>query len=233
MSGRFSPEVDAALREAGWTPDRRLPAEDIAAMRRAVADRMGTFGGRLDDSNAADPVLAEFGGLVIDGGRDGVDLAPRPFVLDPTLAAGSVETLIDVGRAMGTLLYPLGVEGLDEAVLAITNSGKIVSVDPTGEWLLGDTVEEALDVLVTGRRPRRVAPGNGRQPLWQPPPATEPDDLLPLGPSSARSERPSSCRARRPTCTTSGCRTRSPGSACSPPPAPATRASSRSPTGAG
>jgi hypothetical protein len=170
MSDRFTPAVEAALRAAGWRPGRQLDDGTLAEMRRAVAQQAGLFGGRLHSSGHADRALAEFGGLVVDGDGPGVDLGPRPFALDPTMAAHSVETLVDAGRALGTDLYPLGVEGLDEAVLAIASHGEVLAIDPVGEWSLGRTVEEALETLVTGRRPRPATPSGERRPGWLPPP---------------------------------------------------------------
>lgn len=171
MSERFSAPVEAVLREAGWYPGRRLSDDEIAAMRRGFATGRGRFGGRIGGAYLADAVLREFGGLVIAGPGPGLEINPRPFAIDPSLAAYYNETLIDVGRAMRVRLYPLGVEGMDEAVLAITDLGKIISVDPTGEWLLGDSFDEALDLLITGRHPRPVKPSDGRTPPpWQPPP---------------------------------------------------------------
>ncbi|GAB3813896.1 SUKH-3 domain-containing protein [Micromonospora zhanjiangensis] len=164
MADRFNPEVEAALRDAGWTPGRHLSPDAVTAMHRAVAAGRGRYDGQLTSAYLADPVLAEFGGLVIARDGAGVDLNPRPFAIDPSLAVRNVETLIDVGRAMGSTLYPLGVEGMDEAVLAITDQGKVISIDPVGEWFLGNTFDEALDTLVTGRTPRPVGPEDGRTP---------------------------------------------------------------------
>jgi hypothetical protein len=157
VTGRFAPEVEAVLRAAGWHPDRQLPAAEVAAMRRAAGQHTGRYGGRLPDHSFADPVLAEFGGLALP--------APRPVTLNPARAARHVETLIDVGRALGVAVQPLGVEGADEAVLAVTDLGSVIAVDPTGEWLLGRTIEEALATLITGRRARPATAGGSRQPL--------------------------------------------------------------------
>jgi hypothetical protein len=181
MSERFAPDVEAALRDAGWQPGRKLDAEALAEMHRAVSARSGVFGGKLTVSFAADPVLAEFGGLVIGGDREGLQVSPRPFAIDPTMAAHSVETLIDAGRALGTQLYPVGVEGDEDAVLAIASTGAVIAVDPVGEWLLGDTFDEALETLVTGRAPRLLGTGGIHEPDWLPPPPEElaQGDLLP------------------------------------------------------
>ncbi|MEJ3743610.1 SUKH-3 domain-containing protein [Actinomycetes bacterium KLBMP 9797] len=172
MSERFTPAVEAALRAAGWHPGRRLSPDRLAEYRRAVA-RPGLLGGRLWTAiGLPDRVLEEFGGLVLEGGA-GVDLNPRPFALDPTMAAHSVDTLIDAGRALGTPLIPLGVEGLDEAVLALTDQGEVLAIDPIGEWSLGATIEEALDTLVTGRHPRPATPAGDRRPAWLAPSTAE------------------------------------------------------------
>ncbi|MDQ7907792.1 SUKH-3 domain-containing protein [Phytohabitans sp. ZYX-F-186] len=169
MAERFTPPVENALRAAGWYPGRRLPDEELAGLRRAVFARTGVFGGRLRPSVHADRALAEFGGLVVDAGRPGVDLNPRPFALDPALAAASVETLIDAGRALGASLFPIGVEGMDEAVLAIADHGEVLAIDAVGEWSLGATLEAALDTLVTGGQPSPAKPVHERRPDWEPP----------------------------------------------------------------
>lgn len=160
MISRFTPEVEDSLQAAGWFPGRRLDPEVLAAMRSAISRQSNRYGGRLAVFPAAEEVLAEFGGLVIGGDRPGVDVNPRPFALDPTLVAHQVETLLDVGRALGVRVCPLGVEGLDEAVLAITEPGAVLAIDPIGEWLLGNTIDEALDVLVTGNAARPMGPGD-------------------------------------------------------------------------
>jgi SUKH-3 immunity protein len=160
VTGRFSREVEESLQAAGWFPGRRLDPEILAAMRSAITRHSSRYGGRLAVFPAAEEVLAEFGGLVLGGDRPGVEVNPRPFALDPTLVAHQVETLLDVGRALGVRVCPLGVEGLDEAVLAITEPGAVLAVDPTGEWLLGNAIDEALDLLVSGHAARPVGPGD-------------------------------------------------------------------------
>jgi hypothetical protein len=160
VTGRFTREAEDSLQAAGWFPGRRLDPEILAAMRSAIARQSGRYGGRLTVFPAAEEALAEFGGLVIGGDRAGIEVSPRPFALDPTLVAHQVETLLDVGRALGVRVCPLGVEGLDEAVLAITEPGAVLAIDPIGEWLLGNTIDEALDLLVTGHAARPVGPGD-------------------------------------------------------------------------
>jgi hypothetical protein len=160
VSSRFTHAVEDALQAAGWFPGRRLDPGALAAMRSAIGRASGRSGGRLAVFPAAEEALAEFGGLVIGGDRVGVEVNSRPFALDPALVAHQVETFLDVSRALGVRVCPLGVEGLDEAVLAITEPGAVLAIDPIGEWLLGNTIEEALDLLVTGHAARPVGPGD-------------------------------------------------------------------------
>jgi hypothetical protein len=180
---RFRPEVAAALRAAGWFPGRRLEPETLAALQQEIGRHHGRFGARLASCPpAAAQALAEFGGLTVGTDRPGTDLNPRPFALDPTMVADSVETLVDAGRAVQTGLYPLGVEGLDEAILAINYLGQVLAIDAAGEWFLGDSIEAALDTLITGRQPARVG-DDGRWPgrVWDSSTAGDPGDRRPIG----------------------------------------------------
>jgi hypothetical protein len=164
---RFSPGVEAALLAAGWYPGRQIGADTLAAIHREIAVHQSRYGGTLRTSPAADRALAEFGGLALGGDRPG-ELNTRPFALDPTLARYAVATLIDAGRALGTPLYPLGVEGMDDAVLAINPLGQVFALDATGDWFLGDDPDAALETLVTGRLPALVG-DDGRWPgrVWE------------------------------------------------------------------
>ncbi|MFC7548801.1 SUKH-3 domain-containing protein [Plantactinospora sp. GCM10030261] len=179
MSERFNEPVEAALRAAGWFPGRRISDAEVARMREGFESGAGPLDARLTSFDVADSAIAEFGGLVIAGDPPGAELSPRPFAIDPTLAAHSMATLVDAGRAVNSALYPLGVEGLDEAVLAITEQGTVLAIDPIDDWLLGDTLDDALDLLITGRRPRPVSPDDLRTPRWLPPPADSPDGSTP------------------------------------------------------
>lgn len=179
---RFSPRVEAALLAAGWYPGRQLAADTLAAIHREIAAHQSRYGGTLRTSQAADQALTEFGGLALGGDWPG-EVNPRPFALDPTLARYAVETLIDLGRAIGTPLYPLGVEGMDEAILAINPLGQVFAIDATGDWFLGDDPDAALETLITGRSPARVA-DDGQWPgrVWdQSSDRGDPDEILPIG----------------------------------------------------
>jgi hypothetical protein len=86
-------------------------------------------------------------------------LAPTPFLLDPRCGLHQPRTLADLGRALGTRLAPLGEELYGQALLAVDETGRVFSLDATGEWYLGATVDQALAVLVLGLAPERLHAG--------------------------------------------------------------------------
>ncbi|MER6913159.1 SUKH-3 domain-containing protein [Streptomyces sp. NPDC000594] len=153
---RFPVAVDAALREAGWQPGRwdiKL-AEHWADTLRAYESPAGH---RHTVSPAAVEAWAEFGGLRITAPGPGRQTAPPVVLVEPLAGLHMARTLADLGRALETEVAPLGVEGDDQAVLAIDAAGRVYSVDHTGDWYLGPDVETALTGLVTGLLPRRLS----------------------------------------------------------------------------
>ncbi|KWW99243.1 hypothetical protein LI90_877 [Carbonactinospora thermoautotrophica] len=155
MSERFSPEVAQVLRDHGWFEGRRVEEPTSQAVQ-IVCGYVGRAGERHQPFPAVVEALNEFGGLYVTQDGPGRDLARRPFAIDPTLAAATPETLADFGRVIGARLFPLGIEGDYQAILAVDEHGRVFSLDHAGEWHLGDSVAEALTTLVTGRQPARV-----------------------------------------------------------------------------
>ncbi|WP_035857274.1 SUKH-3 domain-containing protein [Cryptosporangium arvum] len=152
---RFPSEVETVLREAGWNDGRHVP--DVAAETiRAVIGRTAANGARHLAFPAAEQALLEFGALYVDQDGPGVALRRRPFAIDPAMVPPCAATLQAFGRALGVSLFPLGVEGDDDAVLAIDEYGRVFSLDDGGEWFLGEDVPAALTTLVTGVQPPRV-----------------------------------------------------------------------------
>jgi hypothetical protein len=169
MAGRFSARAEAALRDAGWEPGRSVPGPTETAIAQ-VCQVTGDGGGRHRPFPAAVAALTEFGGLTVDpegadAGSPGGPVARRPFALDPTLAASTADTLADVGRLLDVRLFPLGVEGDLETVLAIDEAGRVFAIDHAGEWFLGGSLDEAIETLVHGREPSRVYDDGGWDPL--------------------------------------------------------------------
>jgi hypothetical protein len=152
---RFPTEVETVLRASGWTEGRQVPETSAEAIR-IVCAQPGADGSRHVPFPAAEVALAEFGGIFVRQDEPGAELRRRPFALDPTMAAATAATLADLGRLLGTKLFPLGVEGDGDAVLAIDEQGRVFAIDHAGEWFLGPTLEAALATLITGLEPPRV-----------------------------------------------------------------------------
>ncbi|WP_406189653.1 SUKH-3 domain-containing protein [Streptomyces anulatus] len=154
-STRFPVAVDAALREAGWEPGRWdiRQAEEWADALRSHASPAGHQHAVFP---AAVEAWAEFGGLLITASAPGRHIAPAAVRIDPLSGLHLARTLGDLGRALETEVSPLGAEGEEQAVLAIDTEGRVYSIDHTGDWFLGQDIDEALATLVTGTQPSRL-----------------------------------------------------------------------------
>lgn len=155
MTSPLSPEALADLRAAGWEPGRTVE-EPTAEAIHITCSHTGRDGQRHEPFPAAVAALTEFGGLAAGTDRPGREVAPQPFVIDPTLAAATTETLANLGELLGTRLFPLGLHGELEAVLAIDEHGRVFAIDDTGDYFIAPTIHTALDALLTGAAPHRL-----------------------------------------------------------------------------
>ncbi|MFD7894336.1 SUKH-3 domain-containing protein [Streptomyces sp. NPDC059568] len=155
---RFPVPVDAALREAGWQPGRRdmRQAEEWADALRA---HITPAGHRLSVFPAAVEAWAEFGGLRLTAPGPGRQIAPASVLIDPLAGLHLARTLADLGRSLDTEISPLGEENDGQAVLAIDATGRVFSIDHTGDWYLGPDLDQALGTLLTGMEPSRLTSG--------------------------------------------------------------------------
>jgi hypothetical protein len=158
---RFPAPVDAALRAAGWQPDRwnMVRAETWAD---ALRGHMSPGGHLHTVSPAAVEAWAEFGGLHVTGTGHGQHLAPATLHIDPLPGLHLARTLGDLGRALDIDVCPLGSElapdtGHPVALLAIDSEGRVYGIDHTGDWFLGGDVDSALTTLLTGTMPVRLS----------------------------------------------------------------------------
>ncbi|MFB9239354.1 SUKH-3 domain-containing protein [Plantactinospora siamensis] len=156
MTERIPDPVAEALAAAGWQPGRR--AEDRA---REWALRIGGYatpdGRQHTVLPAAIEAYAEFGGLRVPPAGPGEEVAASAVDLDPLRALHSVATLAGLADALGVPLSPLGVENDGAGILAVDRTGRVFLLDHAGDWYLGETVPEALAVLLLGRQPARIA----------------------------------------------------------------------------
>ncbi|MFF7650365.1 SUKH-3 domain-containing protein [Streptomyces sp. NPDC007983] len=153
---RFPVPVDAALREAGWEPGRwdmqraEHWADTLSAHTSPAGHRHTVF-------PAAVEAWAEFGGLHVQPPGAGRQIAPTPFRIDPLYGLHLARTLGDLGRALETEVCPLGEEADGQGLLTIDAEGRIYSLDHTGDWYLGATLDAALGTLITGTLPPRLS----------------------------------------------------------------------------
>ena len=151
MPDRFPADVVGVLADAGWSPTRAGAA--TPGPGPAAPPELGL---PFEAFPAAVDALREFAGLCVVQDGAGVDVRRRPFLLDPTEVVATTQTLADFGAVLGCRLFPLGMEGDHESIIAIAETGHVFALDPTGEWHLGDSIDAALVTLITGTMPPRV-----------------------------------------------------------------------------
>jgi hypothetical protein len=154
---RFPVPVDSVLRDAGWEPGRwdiRQAEEWADALRAHITPA----GHQHTVFPAAVEAWAEFGGLHITAPGPGRHIAPASVRIDPLAGIHLARTLSDLGRSLDTEMSPLGEEGDGQAVLAIDVTGRVYSIDHTGDWYLGPGIDHALGALITGLTPARLTP---------------------------------------------------------------------------
>ncbi|MFI9584016.1 SUKH-3 domain-containing protein [Streptomyces sp. NPDC052236] len=154
-TARFPVPVDAALRDAGWQPGR-WDIKQAEHWADTLRGHVSPGGHQHSIFPAAVEVWAEFGGLRVTAPGPGRQTAPTPMHFNPLAGLHLARTLADLGRALGTEISPLGEEGDSQAVLAIDTEGRVYSLDHTGDWYLGPTIDHAMATLVTGVQPARL-----------------------------------------------------------------------------
>ena len=146
--GRFSIETEVALRDAGWYPERRVP--ELVARWKAN-EMLAEF----TMFKAAETILQEFGGLSIDQDGSGETCAREPFVVDPMLAAYEGDRFSDFVPLVNTGLYPLGEAASRHYFWAVGENEHVYLVMNDIQWL-GKNIEEALENLIIGRKPKPI-----------------------------------------------------------------------------
>jgi hypothetical protein len=173
---QFLPEVEAVLRESGWSPGRKVSEEQInewLVIEWPV--KHGVLQIRMFP--AAWRALNEFGGLHIEQDAPGISLSRHSFIIDPLAVR-------DAGRweynwifdewAVNGALFPLGVWNEGECDLAIDGQGRVVT---DNLQLVGNSIEEALTALILGIMPEEYPdePLEGAYPMsYQPTRAQNP-----------------------------------------------------------
>ncbi|WP_427920587.1 SUKH-3 domain-containing protein [Streptomyces sp. cg40] len=157
-STRFAVPVDAALRAAGWQPGR-WDIKQAEIWADTLRDHTSPAGHQHAVFPAAVEAWAEFGGLRIAPTGPGRQIAPAALHLDPLHGLHMARTLGDLGRALDTDVSPLGEEPDTQSLLAIDAEGRVYALDHTGDWYLGQDIDQALTALVSGMEPVRLTAG--------------------------------------------------------------------------
>ncbi|WP_199810386.1 MULTISPECIES: SUKH-3 domain-containing protein [unclassified Streptomyces] len=143
---RWSDEVEAVLRGAGWFPGRSV---DTSGWR----ERLEADGFRIHP--AAEQFLREFGGLTVGPGGPGITRAREAFEFDPLLALGEDDRFGEWGEEIGRQLFPLGELDHGHAFLGLDERGELYAVV---NWLARfGRMPEAMENLVLGVMPVRKA----------------------------------------------------------------------------
>jgi hypothetical protein len=139
-----------ALQTAGWWPDRQTP---IQAWYEALTnDGYHWFG-------AGEEFLASIGGLVIRPIRTPQTVfGSGVFIVDPEYRVGEHELIIELEQRIGEVLMPVG-EWDGESIVFIAPSGRMFADAPYHVLALGQTVNEALDLIVRAHRYPEVIAG--------------------------------------------------------------------------
>jgi hypothetical protein len=155
MEARFPAEVASVLTKSGWFPGRKRleRAEEWAGVLTAYVSPEGH---RHAVFLAAMEAWAEFGDVAVTLEGAGLAVARTPFVIDPLLGLYQPRTLADLGRSLELPLCPLGEERDGQALLAIDAAGRVYSLDHTGEWFLGHSMDQALTTLIMGQPAQRL-----------------------------------------------------------------------------
>jgi hypothetical protein len=132
-----SPEAEAVLRAAGWTPDRRV---DITGWVEGLSrDGIEVF-------PHTEAILRNFGrlrlGHKLRGGPSRQD-----FSVDPTTWLGEDEHIRDIETAIGRRLNPLG-ETMGAALLGVLDDGAVIAEMDGDVVEIGTSWREALDYLI-------------------------------------------------------------------------------------
>jgi len=151
--GRFPAEVAGVLADGGWLP---LPGFVAEALAEGMIEETVAVAGRRfrhEPFPAAARLVADFPGIMCGRRGPGAQRAIRLLHLDPTAAAHTADLLGEFAAVIGVRLFPIGVEAQGDAVLAVDERGRVFAFDQGGEWFLGETVDEAIMSLLTGRGP--------------------------------------------------------------------------------
>lgn len=135
-----SPESTTILRQAGWSPERKV---DISHWIAGLA-REGTTAFPV-----AEAILSNFGGLTVKH-TDHHGSSRHSFDLNPSRWYRARDEIRDNEELVSDRLFPLG-ETEGAGMLAVLEDGRIIWAFVGCVALIGGNWREALDHLVLGK----------------------------------------------------------------------------------
>jgi hypothetical protein len=140
----FCEEVDAVLRQSGWTPERSV---DISQWTDPLVKEGYEF------HPTAETILKNLGGLrIIPPHNEDNLFFPSEILFDPFYAASGELDRVEAWQAQcRTNLAPLG-EYHPSYLLLSAPGGKIYGAREKRIYLLGDSIEKALELRILARR---------------------------------------------------------------------------------
>ncbi len=142
----FSTEAERVLLAASWRPGRQV---DTTEWRTRIE-----ASGLVSMHQAAQRILAEFGGLTFEHGGRGISRAREPFELNPLLALGEEDRFAEWGEVIEKSLFPIGELDQGRYFLGCDESGGVYLV---ADWLayFGEN-RQAIDNLIIGVQPATI-----------------------------------------------------------------------------
>jgi hypothetical protein len=139
-----SPEVDRCLRTAGWTPSRQV--ETSGWLTQLSSEGYTVVA-------AARPILQSLGGLTIfPVEEDDQAFTPQPFDFCPLDAGSGQRDLVELWeKRLGQPLLPLG-QAFGYMTLLVAGDGRILAGETDTLHLIGQDIDEALEVMITAKR---------------------------------------------------------------------------------
>lgn len=139
----LAPETITALSKAGWSPG----VDRSGFAKQCEETFFATEAFHLNDH--AREILAELGGLRFKQSGHGRTVARRSFWFDPRGAQGESDRFSEFEDCLGVKLCPIGEADDGESFLAAADDGRVLCLMDDG-WILGNSIEEALNALVLG-----------------------------------------------------------------------------------
>jgi len=109
-------------------------------------------------SQAAENALTEFGDLRASADGPGIECAQGSFYLNPEFADEiDEEERAQYRHSVIGELFPLGERDGGHGSLFVDDAGRVYFLFDELE-LMGDCIEDALDAILVGRLPKKLAP---------------------------------------------------------------------------